>query len=633
MSVVYRGLDTVLERPVAIKVLHPHLSNREESRRRFQREARAIAKLSHPNIMQVFDFSETGADRSYIVMEFLEGCTLREALDKNPLKHPEVAAMIGVQLCDALKHAHDFGIIHRDIKPENVMIGREGVVKLTDFGIAQMVDAQAMTVTGALLGSPAHMCPEMIEGDTLDFRADVFSLGTVLYFAATGELPFTGKNAPLVLKAILEGDYLDAEMLNPRVGRRLSRIIDGCLARNVEDRYASVTDLRADLQAWLDDIGLGAVDVELAAYFHDPTTWEAELRPRLLAALEARGEAALRDRRIAAALEYFNRVLAIEPEHEKVLKLIRRIDQRRKLFVYVGAVAILLLATSTVIAISTFVMEDEEPVEEVVQPAVEAPAPDPAPAVEASARAVASALPLASRRADQVAAERLGERLAREIRAESEARAAALSDRGRPPAERLPTHVIARNGNPTPEADAGTADPVVEDTPPVAPATRIVSVTLGLFPPTAAVTIEGRPYQRSELARGVPVEVRATQQWLTVSAQHDCCQPTTRKIPLKDGLSNRTEIKDTIQLRWKPAQLVVRSDDASALVIVYDPATNAELLKGKVNAPLTIRVDDPQNPTRRIKVTVVTAGRGARSFPSVDVTSGQTSNLPAFFNN
>ena len=241
MSIVYRGVDTVLKRPVAIKVLHPHLSSRKDSRERFEREAQAIAKLSHPNILQIFDFSEADDHKSFIVTEFIRGSTVRDFIDAYPVQFPEIAAMMGVELCGALEHAHELGIIHRDIKPENVMVCDDGVLKLMDFGIAQIVGSHTMTVTGTLLGSPAHMSPEMIEGLPLDFRADVFSLGTLIYFCATGELPFTGPNPPLVLKAILEGDYVPAEMANPRVGRSLSRLLDRCLARHMEDRFSSAT--------------------------------------------------------------------------------------------------------------------------------------------------------------------------------------------------------------------------------------------------------------------------------------------------------------------------------------------------------------------------------------------------------
>ncbi|MEO1270703.1 MAG: protein kinase, partial [Myxococcota bacterium] len=347
MSVVYRARDTALDRCVAVKVLHPHLSRREESKKRFEREARAIAKLSHPNILQVFDFSEAGASASYIVMEYLDGYTLRQFVERHTLDHPEVAALIGVHLCRALSHAHDLGIIHRDIKPENVML-TQGAIKLMDFGIAEIVDAQTMTATGTLLGSPAHMSPEMIEGHELDYRADIFSLGTVLYFVATGELPFSARNAPLVLKAILEGDYLSAEMINPRVGRRLSRLIDRCMAHDPDDRFASVVDLEKALTQFLHDSGLEDIDAEIEAFLLDPDGHQAALGVRLIEAFEQRGLAALKEHRIPVALEYFNRVLSIEPNHERVLSHIRNIDRRRRRQVYLwGAGAFVACAMLT----------------------------------------------------------------------------------------------------------------------------------------------------------------------------------------------------------------------------------------------------------------------------------------------
>jgi len=193
MAVVYRATDTTLNREVAVKVLHPHLASQLESRARLQREAHAVAKLRHENILEIFDYSGPDSASSYIVTEFIDGQTLKEFVAAHPLAYPEVAALIAVEIGGALAHAHAAGIIHRDVKPENVMIRKDGVLKLMDFGIAQVVDLQRMTVTGQLLGSPAYMAPELIEGKPLDFRTDVFAVGVMLYQLATGSLPFAGR--------------------------------------------------------------------------------------------------------------------------------------------------------------------------------------------------------------------------------------------------------------------------------------------------------------------------------------------------------------------------------------------------------------------------------------------------------
>src|SRR4051812_4484059 len=171
MAVVYKGLDTTLNREVAVKVLHPHLADQPESRARLQREAHAVAKLRHENILEIFDYSGPDSPESYIVTEFIHGTTLKSFMTGHPsaIAFPEVAEMIVSEVAAALEHAHSLGVIHRDVKPENVMIRSDGRIKLMDFGIAQIVDKERMTVTGQLLGSPAYMAPEHVEGKPIDF--------------------------------------------------------------------------------------------------------------------------------------------------------------------------------------------------------------------------------------------------------------------------------------------------------------------------------------------------------------------------------------------------------------------------------------------------------------------------------
>jgi serine/threonine-protein kinase len=231
----------------------------------------------------------------------------------------------------ALVHAHSVGIIHRDIKPENVMVRKDGLLKLMDFGIAQVVDLQRMTVTGQLLGSPAYMAPELIEGKPLDFRTDVFSIGIMLYQLATGSLPFSGKNPHEVLRRIGEGKFPDPRTLNREIGDGLSRIISHALARNPDDRYATVALLAGDLIEYLAEAGLTDVRSELRAYFSDPGGYEKALTDRMALALVAGAERQLEAGRSARAMEMWNRVLAFNPQHAGVLAALQKLEGRTRL--------------------------------------------------------------------------------------------------------------------------------------------------------------------------------------------------------------------------------------------------------------------------------------------------------------
>ncbi|HWU90023.1 MAG TPA: serine/threonine-protein kinase, partial [Kofleriaceae bacterium] len=348
MAVVYRGLDRSLKRVVAVKVLHKHLSDFQEARDRFEREAQAVAKLRHENILEIFDYSGAAAAEafgsSYIVTEFIDGQTLKQMITDRPVTFPEIGAMIVLQVCRALAHAHAAGILHRDVKPENVMIRSDGVVKLTDFGISHMVDLERLTVTGQLLGSPAYMAPEHVEGRRLDFRTDVFAAGIVLYQLTVGRLPFEGKNPHEVLKRIAECKFVDPRQANPRIGNRLGRIILRAMAADPDARYPSVGEMVLALESYLEESGLAHDKVagELARYFEGPAAYERALEDRLVDHLTRRGQTLLDDDDRAGALDVFDRVLTIEPDNEKVIAILEGINRRARM--KAGALAGLFIA-------------------------------------------------------------------------------------------------------------------------------------------------------------------------------------------------------------------------------------------------------------------------------------------------
>ncbi len=347
MAVVYRGLDRSLKRVVAVKILHKHLSDYQEARDRFEREAQAVAKLRHENILEIFDYAAKPDSEAYIVTEFIDGLTLKQFCTDRPITFPEIGALVMLQVARALAHAHAAGILHRDVKPENIMIRSDGVVKLMDFGISHMVDLERLTVTGQLLGSPAYMAPEHVEGRPIDYRTDVFAVGIVLYQLTVGKLPFEGKNPHEVLKRIAECKFVDPRVANPRIGNRLGRITLRAMAAAPDDRYPAIGEMVIALEAYLEESGLepDKVTSELARYFKSPAAYELALKERLVDHLTRRGQKLLGDGEQAPALDVFDRVLTIDPHNEKVLALLDGLNRRARVkTIMIGALAVSAIA-------------------------------------------------------------------------------------------------------------------------------------------------------------------------------------------------------------------------------------------------------------------------------------------------
>ena len=333
MAVVYRGRDTALEREVAVKLLHPHLAQAAESRARFSREARAVARLSHPNIVEIFDYSGDAAPEAYLVTEFIRGRTLRAFADEVGLADPEVGLLIGRALADALAHAHAAGVIHRDLKPENVMVqsGERPAVKLTDFGIARILASdERMTMTGALVGSPNHMAPEIVEGKEADERSDLFSLGTILYWLATGQLPFAAANPTATLRRAITGEFTEPRELSPKVSARLATLLTRCLSPDPAGRPTSAVEIRGTLDDILAEVGLERPEEELERLLTDAAGYQAAFPARAVAALVPHGEEALRAGQRARALACFDRVLVLEPGNQVVAAHLRTLSRRRR---------------------------------------------------------------------------------------------------------------------------------------------------------------------------------------------------------------------------------------------------------------------------------------------------------------
>jgi tetratricopeptide (TPR) repeat protein len=253
MGEVYRARDTRLHRPVAIKILHRTFTS-PAARERFQREARAASALNHPNICVIYDVGEADG-LPYLVMELLDGRTLRERIGTKPLHIPEALAL-SIQVADALDAAHSQGIVHRDIKPDNIFVTDRGHAKVLDFGLArqsQPADPEAqteemLTAPGSAVGTIAYMSPEQARGQNVDARSDLWSLGVVLYEMATGARPFHGPTSPMVFDALLNKTPKPPGLRNSKVPAELERIINKLLEKDRELRYHSAAELRIDLE-------------------------------------------------------------------------------------------------------------------------------------------------------------------------------------------------------------------------------------------------------------------------------------------------------------------------------------------------------------------------------------------------
>ncbi|MFW5966471.1 MAG: serine/threonine-protein kinase [Persicimonas sp.] len=594
MSVVYLARDTSLNRKVAVKVLHEHLARTPENRERFRREAEATARLQHPNILDVYDVSQESDERSFIVMEYIRGKNLRQFIEDHPPPPPEAAAFIAVEICDALAHAHHQGIIHRDLKPGNVMISEAGDIKLMDFGIAHVIDFDTMTKTGSLMGSPAHMAPEIIDGEGVDERADVFALGTVLYWMITGALPFRGENAPQVIRNVMEGRFDPPELLEPAINHDLARIINRALNESPDDRFATALTVKRELLAAVHALGYEDEDRMARRYFADPEgfseNFEADIVPRLVACAER----AIDRRSISTAIAYFNRVLAYDPDNEKVQRALDKLDRNRRLVrAATGAAALVALA-----ALGWMVMRALDEPEPIAQTSGASQAVEEAVArADAAPRAIASAEPrvetagaVAEARLTQVAAasaarrvEATAEVISNDVAEETTDGAATVKP---PRLEADPVELDDEDEASDEEReDDGEAED--DDSDPKPPTHKI---SFRVYPPSAKLSIDGEPvdmwYKGVELTEGTH----------TIEAEAPGCEPLRREIEI-DG---PREEKIPVVLDWKEARIEVVSNKSALVFLGDDSDVHSRGMRNTVS--IDFAREQPPSRTVRLRI-------------------------------
>jgi eukaryotic-like serine/threonine-protein kinase len=255
MSTVYLASDETLERRVAVKVMHREMSDQPDQLERFRREARAVAQLSHPNVVAVIDAGEDGG-HPYIVFEYVEGETLKQRIDRLGRLPVDEATAYAIEIGRGLAAAHARRMVHRDVKPQNVLIDPEGRAKVTDFGIARTLESDGLTKTGRVLGTTDYVSPEQAMGHGVDLRSDIYSLGVLLYEMLTGDVPFQAETVVGVAMKHVNEEMPDVQALRPEVSNALAAVIERATAKDPAKRYASMAAFLSDLE--------GALEVEVA---------------------------------------------------------------------------------------------------------------------------------------------------------------------------------------------------------------------------------------------------------------------------------------------------------------------------------------------------------------------------------
>jgi serine/threonine protein kinase len=269
MAAIYKALQRPSGQTVAIKILHGHLAQDKDFITRFEREARAAADLKHENIIDILDYGHAEGVY-YISMQYVDGKSLKELINSTKFIPHEIALAIVYEICQGIEHAHQKGVVHRDIKPANILVNKEGNVKITDFGLAQAQDLTSITVTGAIVGTPAYMSPEQAAGKRIDIRSDIFSLGVVIYEMVTGTKPFQGDSYSSVIHAILTIPAPRPIETNPILSPKISRIIERMLDKDMDKRYQNIDQVSDDIYSYFKSQSIEVPHKQISTFINDP---------------------------------------------------------------------------------------------------------------------------------------------------------------------------------------------------------------------------------------------------------------------------------------------------------------------------------------------------------------------------
>ncbi|UCG29996.1 MAG: serine/threonine protein kinase [candidate division WOR-3 bacterium] len=331
MAAIYRAVDTSTGNIVAIKILHGHLAQDKDFITRFEREAHAAANLKHDNIIDILGYGEA-AGVYYIAMEYVEGKSLKDLINTVTFMPHDIALAIVYDICQGIEHAHQKGVVHRDIKPANILVNKDGRVKITDFGLAQAQDLTSITVTGAIVGTPAYMSPEQAAGKRIDTRSDIFSLGVVIYEMITGSKPFQGESYSSVIHAILTIPAPRPIDANPIVEDSVSAIIEKMLQKDASKRYQNISRVSEDVYAYFREHNIEVPSKKIGEFIAEPDRISVQKKQEAKERYMKRGlhYMTLGKGNIDDAIKEFEKVQYLDPEDVNAKTHLTQLKRKRK---------------------------------------------------------------------------------------------------------------------------------------------------------------------------------------------------------------------------------------------------------------------------------------------------------------